>query len=271
VFCVRTQLKSNLFKDLEAAILANALDEAEYDTISYLLEVDLELLESWLQAADVGQRSYWVCAFCVNQHTSICGGNPHHSKDSVTGEEHSTCACGLAKAWIDTEPRSKDLRSIPCEMNKFDDMMEFLSASEGGFSQVVAVDASFVLFSRAWCVAEIATAHKMGMRQWIKMVSSQVLNKHEPKLRELHIAEMEATRPQDKEEILAKIPDQVAFDQHLQKLLFSDLLDAWKRMDIGQLGHVGHMLRWQEVAHRHGTAQMFIPMEAVPDDHLPRI
>ena len=104
-----------------------------------------------------------ICAFCVNQHASICGGNPYHSTDAVTGAEHEVCDCGLAKAWNGTEPvLDEDGSSIPCEMNKFDNMMELLSAADPGFAQLIAVDASFVLFSRAWCVAEVATAHKMG-------------------------------------------------------------------------------------------------------------
>merc|ERR1712048_701815 len=105
-------------------------------------------------------RSYWVCAFCVNQHAGICGGNPYHGTDAVTGVEYPVCGCGLRKAWNTTEPvLDEDGRSIPCEMNKFDDMMELLSATDSNFAQVIAVDASFELFSRAWCVAEIAAAH----------------------------------------------------------------------------------------------------------------
>ena len=43
-------------------------------------------------------------------------------------------------------------------MNKFDDMIEYLAARDPDFGQVIAVDGDFVLFSRAWCVAEIVMA-----------------------------------------------------------------------------------------------------------------
>ena len=141
----------------------------------------------------------------MNQHAGICGGNPYHSTDAVTGEEHPVCDCGLPKAFNTTEPMLDDGRSIPCEMNKFDDMMELLSAANRSFAQVIAVDARFDLFSRAWCVAEVAAAYKVGMRQDIKIVSSSALDRNEGRLRHLRIADMEATRPEDKEEILQKI------------------------------------------------------------------
>ena len=56
-------------------------------------------------------------------------------------------------------------RSVECEMNKFDEMMAFLSYHDKSFAQVIAVDAGFELFSRAWCVSELAKAHSCGMKQ----------------------------------------------------------------------------------------------------------
>ena len=75
----------------------------------------------------------------MNQHAGICGGNPYHSTDAVTGEEHVVCNCDLAKAFNTTEPMLHDGRSVPCEMNKFDDMMELLSAANPSFAQVKCV------------------------------------------------------------------------------------------------------------------------------------
>ena len=75
------------------------------------------------------------------------------------------CTCGLPKAFNSQAPTLDDGRSVPCEMNKFDPMMILLSAMGPDFSQVVAVDAEFVIFSRAWCVAEIVAAHEVGKRQ----------------------------------------------------------------------------------------------------------
>merc|ERR1712054_458929 len=99
-----THAWSNLFRDLVAAILADALDEAEYDMIGYMLDNEFEQLKGWVEATGAQQKSYWVCAFCVNQHAGICGGNPYHSTDTVTGEEHLICPCHFAKAFNDTEP-----------------------------------------------------------------------------------------------------------------------------------------------------------------------
>merc|ERR1712061_945068 len=236
---------SNLFRDLVAAIVADALDEAEFEEIIYLLENNFAHVEDLVRARNLGKRSYWVCLFCVNQHAGICGGNPHHSTDAVTGVEHPICQCGLEKAWSDTVPTLDDKQSIPCEMNKFYDMIEFLSSSNPNFSQVIAVDASLLLFKRAWCVAEIAAAHKVGMRQCLKIKSSQLLKQHEEQLRHLRVEQMEATCKQDKQLILAKIPDPAAFNRDLQSLLFSDLLPAWNNMDVAdQMHRVGHVISW---------------------------
>lgn len=78
----------NLFRNLVAAVIAYALDEAEYAFVSHLLETDAGIgeLEGWLLEAGQLDSTYWVCAFSVNQHATICGGNPHGAKDSVTGE-----------------------------------------------------------------------------------------------------------------------------------------------------------------------------------------
>ena len=43
-------------------------------------------------------------------------------------------------------------------MNKFDEMMAFLAARDPEFCQVVAVDSDFGVFTRAWCMAEVAQA-----------------------------------------------------------------------------------------------------------------
>merc|ERR1711964_921760 len=101
-------------------------------------------------------------------------------------------------------------------MNKFDDMMQFLAATDDKFVQVIAVDRDFVLFSRAWCVAAIAEAFQSGMCQRLKLFSQTSLEKHEAKLRGLKIANMNASRPEDAKEILDKIPDKDAFNMHMQ-------------------------------------------------------
>ena len=91
-------------------------------------------------------------------------------------------------------------------MNKFHDMMAYLAAHDADFSQVVALDVKFDLFTRAWCVSELATASAMGMRQHLKPLNSQALKAHTHLLRSVRVENMKATRPEDIEEILLVFP-----------------------------------------------------------------
>merc|ERR1712176_1383250 len=122
---------------------------------------DADTLERLLDAAGTLDRTYWVCAFCVSQHDGICAANPFNDTDPVTGTVHPTCACSKPKAFNDTPPlRELDQKSIPCQMNKFSDMMAFISSTNSEFEQVVAIDPGFDLFSRAWCVDELWAASR---------------------------------------------------------------------------------------------------------------
>jgi len=234
----------NLFRDLVAAILADALDEDEYSMISSVLQKDQHVVEKWVKKKGVQKRKYWVCAFSVNQHTGICGGNPNKDKDPVLGEEHPTCDCGLPKAWNTTAPLHPDGRGINCEMNKFHLMMCFLSATDPFFMQIVAIDEFFVLFSRAWCVSEIAAANEGGLRQCLKIHSRTSLAANEEKLKKLKVMNMEATREEDKKEILAGIPDKDAFDATVQRLLLQELIPCWEHFDDKeQLSRAGRLAR----------------------------
>eukprot|EP00435_Cladocopium_sp_Y103_P009207 s2963_g2.t1 len=110
-----------------------------------------------------------------------------------------------------------------CEMNKFDEMMAFLAARDPKFCQVVAVDSDFGVFTRAWCMEGLI---RTGAR-----------------LRDLDVREMKASRVEDVELILAKIPDKDAFNASLQSLIFdhrSGLLAAWRDLDSSkQMGEAG--------------------------------
>merc|ERR1712087_1050846 len=103
-------------------------------------------------------------------------------------------------------------------MNKFDDMMAYLIASDEDFAQVIAVDQTFTLFSRAWCVAEIAAAFESGSKQAMKIYSDVCLRANEEDLKSLKIEHMKASRPEDVDEILSKIADTKAFNARLQSL-----------------------------------------------------
>lgn len=236
---------SNLFRDLIAAILADALSESDFAKIADLLTKDISILDQWVERMGVKTQVYWVCAFAVNQHVGICG---TATVDSVTEQPCAACTCKCPKAWNNTEPLLPDGRSIPCEMNKFDDMMRFLCSTDPSFAQVVAIDAGFMLFTRAWCIAEIATGNQSGMRQALKIHSSESFNKHKDGLRGLKIKDMNASRPEDKAQILASIDDLDAFDQTVQRLLFEDLFPAWNSMDTQeQLSRVGSTIRWHRL------------------------
>lgn len=228
-----------------AAIVADVLEEEEYDVVSHMLDHDVNMVVKWIKTRGLESRTYWVCPFSVNQHAGICGSNPHQHRDSITGELYPICACGLPKAFNDTAPLMPDARGIGCEMNKFRDMMEYLSATDPNFEQIVAIDDKFQLFFRAWCVSEIATSEAAGMRQQLKIRSATGFAAHEKQLRTLRIVDMEATRPEDKAEILSDIPDTVAFDTHLQQLLFEDLFPAWFSFDaIEQMHRIARIARW---------------------------
>lgn len=112
-------------------------------------------------------------------------------------------------------------KSIACEMNKFDETMGYLAAKSPSFKQIVAVDASFDLFTRAWCVSELAKAHALGMKQELKLLNVRALESHSERLSNLRIEHMKASRPEDITESLAGIPDKESFNKTLQELLFA--------------------------------------------------
>jgi len=234
----------NLFRDLVAAILADALGEDEFSMVSKSLDSDVDHLRSLLERDGQLSATYWVCAFSINQHCGICGTVPDGAKDPVTGKCHPVCPCGRPKAFNTDSPLLGD-KSIHCEMNKFDDMMSFLASTDRSFKQVVAVDFNLQLFGRAWCVAELAAAHEAGMTQNLLVSSADVIEESEAKLKELKVESMQASRPEDVQEILSKINDKDAFNQRLQELIFGKLLGGWQDLDPAeQMEALGHLLRW---------------------------
>ncbi|CAE7225848.1 VPS51, partial [Symbiodinium necroappetens] len=101
--CMRKELHAsmqhwwgNRFVDLCAAVVADALEESSYGLVSRLLQKDVDIIERILEKCGRLQDCYWICAFCVNQHASICDCN-HHSRDSLTAQRYPVCDCGLPK------------------------------------------------------------------------------------------------------------------------------------------------------------------------------
>ncbi|CAK0857615.1 unnamed protein product [Prorocentrum cordatum] len=263
----------NIFTDLVAAIVSDALSEVEYCKVSALLIHDIDTLMSWVSQSKVGSRTYWVCAFSVNQHTSICAAYLYSRRDSVTGEHYPLCPCGLPKALNTALPLTSDgqrssprRQSVRCEMDKFDQLMMSLSAGNSKFAQVVAVDKRFDIFSRAWCVAEIAAAHSAGMSQSLQLPSLAHLEKNRDGLVDLKISSAQASMPEDKEVILGRIPDLDAFDRSFRDLLFGQLLPSWSRLDsCDHMLQAGRIARWQSVAQKHSAVAWHF---RVDDDDL---
>jgi hypothetical protein len=141
-------------------------------------------------------------------------------------------------------------------MNKFDDMMRFLASRDANFGQVVAVDARFDLFSRAWCVGELAEARRAGMTQSMQLRSGQDVAERQVALKNLKVQDMQASRPEDVEEILKKITDAAgsldAFNAALQELIFNDkdgLFATWRGKDAEeQMSSIGRLVRWGAVS-----------------------
>jgi len=241
---------ANLFRDLVAAIVSDALAEDEFGDIANLIDTDINKVREWITKKGKGKSVYWVCAFAVNQHASICGGNPRKDEDPVTGIVHKTCTCGLPKVF-NTDGELFEGKSIPCELNKFDDMMAHLAATDPKFIQVIAIDQGFDLFTRAWCMSELAQAHTMGLSQYIKLVNTRALDENLGNLQNIRIEDMQATRPEDVQEILAGIPDKDLFNASLQTLIFKTLLFNWRTIGKDEQAEViGRLGRWNDLPQR---------------------
>ena len=230
----------NSFSNLLAAVLSDALQECSFSLPAELLQEDCAFLQDLLAKMGRLDETYWICAFAVNQHISICHSNPY-DRDPFTDQLHPVCHRNS------TNIIDPDGRSASSEINKFDDMMSFL-ATTGGCRQVIAVDKSLDLFRRAWCVAEIAEAKRLQMDQSLKLWSKATLQERARTLENLDVRDMRASSETDKELILGKIQDVDDFNAELQVLIFdpkSGLVATWNAMDsLQQIGEVGRLIRW---------------------------
>jgi hypothetical protein len=184
---------------------------------------------------------------------------------------HPTCTCGSTKYFNNTPPLRSDGKSINCELNKFDSMIAFLAASDAEFTQVIAVDRDFRLFSRAWCVAELAEADRMGMQQHMKLVSRAALDKKRDQLEYLDVQEMQATRSEDVQEILSKISDVAAFNARTRNMLFGShgLFLRWAKFDLvrqaTEIARVALMAAECRKANEEKQAQIHSPQALAKD------
>ena len=220
---------ANTFAHLVGAILADALNENTYEDIAGQLASQASLSKVRQRLLKKGRldATYWVCAFSVNQHASICAGfGPDPPKDtaawhawdkkrydSVSMKEFPLCDCSQPKILSHMNPA--------CELNKFDDMMFFLSNKISSFGHVIIVDKEFQVFFRAWCVAEIVEGHVLDIPPKIKVFSENAVHCNYDLLSVLDVRDCSASSETDKDFILQKIGDVEAFNLKLQQLVFS--------------------------------------------------
>ena len=221
--------------NLLGAMVADALHLDHYAEISDTLTTTqgVELLRR--RCHSVLDKTFWVCAFSVNQHASICNGfgtepapatAEWHAWDakrynSITGESYPVCGCNEPKVLSNKEPT--------CELNKFDDMMAFLARSVPNFGQLIVVDKRFDVLYRAWCVAEVVEANVLGIKARIQVHSQNAVDCNYDHLAHLDVRNCSATSQADKDLILRKIYDIDAFNLKLQQLVFSSegLFSGW--------------------------------------------
>jgi len=238
---------SNLFVHTLAAIVADALgQQGGYADLAEELCTAAGVAMVMMKARALGVlgMTYWVCAFSVNQHASICGGfgpcpprgTPERAewearrRDTTTGRKIAVCDC--------SEPKHFNTDVYECELNKFNAMMQHLADKVTDFGQVVVVDERFELFSRAWCVAELVEADFKGIPQSIQIHSNKAIDLHYSCLATLDVQQCRASRPEDKDFILERIEDVVAFNEKLQILVLSengllkDCVDPLQRASI---------------------------------------
>ena len=77
----------NSFNDLLAAVVSDAFRECSFRMAAHLLEDDCFFLSEILGKSSRLDDTYWICAFAVNQHSSICHSNPY-DRDPCTHELH---------------------------------------------------------------------------------------------------------------------------------------------------------------------------------------
>lgn len=219
---------NNLFCNLVAAVVADALDRPVYGQIAQQLAAPGGARTMRARLAESGclEIRYWICAFSVNQHSSICGslGQPPpegtrqrqewelKSRDTITKELFELCPCDEPKYFNDAGPL--------CELNKFEQMMAHLAEVVPQMRQIVAVDQDFEIFSRAWCIAEINQALSLGIDQVLKLPSAEAVQRRGVEVQSIRVEECQASRAEDRDAILEKIPDLDAFNARMHAAIF---------------------------------------------------
>ena len=161
--------------------------------------------------------------------------------------------------------------SINCEMNKFSDMIAWLAATDSSFKQVLVVDSELELFSRAWCVAEIAEAYMMGMKQLLKIDSALTLQHRTEKLKAVRIEDMKASRPEDVEQILNRIPNKIEFNLQLQRLFGKLFGTLWHLHPSERLKMTCREIRWQLALKDEEVMDVSLDLESIDIEEKPAL
>lgn len=211
---------SNLFVNLVAAVVAYALGEpAYYFIIPYLQTLDrAEKFLSQL-SLDLLQKTVWLCIFGVNQHVSIC---PCHAVKHLNGNPL-------------------------CQMDKFGVMISFLHERSGAsFKQTLALGNHGSALSRAWVVSEIAMCLSLGMTQSVQLPFPVKLGnkKLQSTVEALDVRQCEASRPEDKEDILKGIEDKDAYNKDVKDMLRRSIRKSKKHSLIVILGNLPVAAMW---------------------------
>ena len=95
----------------------------------------------------------------------------------------------------------------------------------------------------------------------MKIHSKAVLQEHAETLHDLHVEHMKASRAEDVEDILSKIPDLEQFNRSLQMLILdqkSGLLSDWHQLDAAhQMQETGALLKWAAADGERGVVWKF--------------
>merc|ERR1719506_62889 len=236
----------NKFCHLMAAVIADACGKKRYKHYAKLLsQREFEQLREHL--GERIDRVYWICAFCVNQHQTIC--HRSRSKTDTTGWPITLCNCSMKPITGGND----------CEVNKFDDMMAFCkkrvreialqsdnpTARHHRFGQVIAVDVDFDLITRVWCIAELYEADRSHLTQAMKIFTQMSDDGQQSALAKvcnIDVRNAEASQPSDKEFVLSKIEDIDEFNQHVKRLVLKRMNAHFGGAHIGDIALIDYFL-----------------------------
>jgi hypothetical protein len=106
---------SNLFRDLMATVIADALGEHTFEFVAELLcdKEGVKVLTETLQVHDCLQDTYWICAFSLSTSMQASAEqNPDGDTDPVTKIPHPVCGCKTPKFFNKDPPVNEQGESI---------------------------------------------------------------------------------------------------------------------------------------------------------------